>query len=122
MLFVFGNSLNLMSGIGIVVMSGIVINDSILKIDTINQLRNSGLPLLKAIHTGGLQRVKPILMTSITTILALLPLLFMSGIGTELQLPLALSVIGGMLLGTIISLYFIPLAYWFIYKSYGNLY
>ena len=97
-------------------MSGTVINDSILKIDTINQLRNSGLPLLKAIQTGGLQHVKAILITSITTILALLPLLLFD-IGTELQLPLALSVIGGMLLGTVISLDFIPLACWFIYKS-----
>ena len=116
-LLVFGSSLNLMSGIGIVVMSGIVINDSILKIDTINRIRKSGQPLLEAIHTGGLQRVKPILMTSATTVLALLPLLFMSGLGAELQLPLALAVIGGMVFGTIISLYFIPLVYWFIYKN-----
>lgn len=106
-----------MSGIGIVVMSGIVINDPILKIDTISRLSKSGLPLLEAIHKGGLQRIKPILMTSLTTILALFPLLFMSGLGAELQLPLALSVIGGMIFGIILSLYFIPLAYWFIYRK-----
>ncbi len=117
MLFIFGSSLNLMSGIGIVVMSGIIINDSILKIDTINKIRNTNVSLIEAIKQAGHRRLESILMTSITTILALLPFLFQSGMGVELQLPLALSVIGGMLIGTIVSLYFIPLAYWFIYRK-----
>lgn len=106
-----GLSLNLMSMIGIVVMSGIIINDSILKIDTIRQLEKKGMPILKALMVAGRRRLKPILMTSITTIFALIPLLFSDGIGAELQKPLAVSIIGGMLLGTIISLYVIPLLY-----------
>jgi multidrug efflux pump subunit AcrB len=66
-------------------MSGIIINDSILKIDTINRLRRSGKPLIEAITIGGQRRLKPILMTSITTILALTPFLIFTGLGAELQ-------------------------------------
>ena len=116
-LMLFGSSLNVMSAIGIIVMSGIIINDSILKIDTINHYYNAGKPLLESIALGGKRRIKPILMTSLTTILALLPLLFFSGLGVELQRPLALAIIGGMFFGTIVSLYFIPLLYFIIYSS-----
>jgi multidrug efflux pump subunit AcrB len=116
MLILFGATINLMSMIGIIVMSGIIINDSILKIDTINRLRMSGTPLMTAIYTGGSRRLKPIIMTSLTTILATMFFLFGNDIGSELQKPLALTVIGGMSLGTFVSLYFIPLAFWAIYR------
>jgi len=110
----FGMSINLMSMIGIVVMSGIIINDSILKIDTIIQLQRQGSSLMKALLVAGQRRLKPILMTSLTTILALVPMLFSSGLGAELQAPLAIALIGGMLLGTVVSLYFIPLCYYYL--------
>jgi multidrug efflux pump subunit AcrB len=97
--------------IGIVVMSGIIINDSILKIHTINLLRKEGKPLEEAVKEGSKLRLKPIVMTSLTTILALVPFLFIDGLGSLLQRPLALTVIGGMLIGTFISLYLIPLLY-----------
>lgn len=106
-----GSSVNIMSMIGIVVMSGIIINDSILKIDTINRLRKEGLPVAEAIHQAGFRRLKPIIMTSITTILALVPFLIGDSIGNVLQRPLALAIIGGMTVGTVISLYFIPMMY-----------
>ena len=112
----FGMSINLMSMIGIVVMSGIIINDSILKVDTIIQLQRQGYSLIKALLVAGQRRLKPILMTSLTTILALVPLLFSSGLGAELQAPLAIALIGGMLLGTLVSLYFIPLCYYYLAK------
>lgn len=112
----FGMSINLMSMIGIVVMSGIIINDSILKIDTIIQLQKQGYSLIRALLVAGQRRLKPILMTSLTTILALIPLLFSSGLGAELQAPLAIALIGGMLLGTLVSLYFIPLCYYYLAK------
>jgi len=120
MLWIFGDSLNLMSAIGIIVMSGIIINDSILKIDTINRARWSGMDTLDAIRLGGERRLKPIIMTSLTTILALAPFLFFKGLGAELQRPLALAVIGGMAVGTFVSLYFIPLAYYAIYRKRGH--
>lgn len=117
LLWLGGSSLNLMAMIGMVVMSGIIINDSILKIDTINRLRREGRPLMQAIHLGGQRRLKPIIMTSLTTILAALPLLFGHDLGSSLQRPLALALIGGMLLGTLVSVYFIPLAYAFLYRK-----
>ncbi len=116
LLKVFGMSINLMSMIGIVVMSGIVINDSILKIDTIIQLQRQGYSLLRALLFAGQRRLKPILMTSLATILAVIPLLFTGGLGAELQAPLATVLTGGMILGTIISLYFTPLCYYYLAK------
>jgi len=118
LLWLFGGTINVMAAIGIVVMSGVIINDSILKIHTINQLRKQGLTVNDAIKQGGKLRLKPILMTSLTTILALTPFLFMEGLGAALQKPLALTVIGGMLIGTFISLYFIPLMYYTFTKPH----
>lgn len=115
LLMIFGATLNVMSAIGIIVMSGIVINDSIIKIDAINQAANAGDSLVEAIHKGGERRLTPIIITSLTTIFALIPLLFFGGLGVALQLPLALSIIGGLSLGTVVSLYFIPLMYYLFY-------
>ena len=117
LLYLTGNSLNLMAFIGIIVMSGIIINDSILKIDTINRLVKTNLPVREAIHLGGKRRLKPIIMTSATTILAMIPFLFGNDMGSRLQQPLALTVIGGMFIGTLVSLYFIPLCYYYLHKT-----
>lgn len=116
-LYVFGDGINLMSLIGVVSMGGIIINDSILKIDTVNQLRKQGYSILHAVALGGKRRSKSILITSITTILAVVPLLFLPGLGSELQRPLAIVLIGGMGVGTIVSLYFIPLCYYSLMKK-----
>ena len=113
---IFGAGINIMSAIGIIVMAGIIINDSILKIDTINKLSDAGNSLVRSIMEAGRRRLKPILMTSITTILAMVPFLFQKGMGAELQKPLALAIIGGMFLGTFVSLYFIPLMYYVLKK------
>ncbi|MFR9502589.1 MAG: efflux RND transporter permease subunit [Rikenellaceae bacterium] len=118
-LWILGESLNLMSLIGIVVMSGIIINDSILKVDTINRLRREGMPLLKAIFTAGQKRLKPIIMTSLTTILAITPFLRRVDMGSDLQYPLSLALIIGMAFGTMVSLFFIPLVYHTIYRKRG---
>ena len=116
-LWFFGESLNIMSMIGLIVMSGIVINDSILKVDTINRLRKEGLPTLKAVIVGGHNRLKPIIMTSLTTILAIVPFLNHSDMGSDLQYPLSLAIIIGMFVGTLVSLYFVPLVYYLIYRN-----
>lgn len=73
-LWVFGHTLNLMSAIGIIVTCGIVVNDSILKMDAINELRKAGMPLVEAIHTAGRRRLRAIIMTSLTTVFAMVPL------------------------------------------------
>lgn len=109
-----GAGINLMSMIGIVVMSGIVINDSILKVDTMNKLFNQGTSLMRAIVESGHRRLLSIIMTSMTAILSLLPILFTSGLGADLQKPLALAVIGSMILGTFVSLYFVPLCFYYL--------
>lgn len=117
LLWMCGHTLNLMSAIGLIVTCGIVINDSILKLDAINELRKSGVPLLEAIHEAGRRRLRPIIMTSLTTILAMVPLLFSFDMGSELQKPLSIAMIGTMLIGTLVSLFIIPLLYWFIYRK-----
>ncbi|RGM48952.1 MULTISPECIES: efflux RND transporter permease subunit [Bacteroides] len=112
-----GHTLNLMSAIGLIVTCGIIINDSILKLDAINELRKAGMPLMEAIHEAGRRRLRPIIMTSLTTIFAMVPLLFSFDMGSELQKPLSIAMIGAMFIGTLVSLFIIPLIYWFIYKK-----
>lgn len=116
-LWAFGHTLNLMSAIGIIVTCGIVVNDSILKLDAINELRARGVPLLEAIHTAGVRRLRPIIMTSLTTILAMVPILFTSDMGSELQQPMAVAMIGSMVIGTLVSIFIIPIIYWLIYRK-----
>ena len=116
LLWLCGHTLNLMSAIGLIVTCGIVINDSILKLDAINELRKAGVPLLEAIHEAGRRRLRPIIMTSLTTVFAMVPLLFSSDMGSELQKPLSIAMIGTMSVGTAVSLFIIPLLYWFIYR------
>lgn len=119
LLWICGHTLNLMSAIGLIVTCGIIINDSILKLDAINELRKSGMPLLEAIHEAGRRRLRPIIMTSLTTIFAMVPLLFSFDMGSELQKPLSIAMIGAMFVGTLVSLFIIPLIYWFIYKKHA---
>ena len=115
-LWMLGESLNIMSMIGLVVMSGIIINDSILKVDTMNRLwHREGRSLIR----GGHSRLRPILMTSLTTILAVVPFLSRGDMGSALQFPLSLTLIVGMVAGTLVSLFFIPLFYYLIYRRRG---
>lgn len=115
-LYVMGESVNIMSMIGMVVMCGIIINDSILKIDTINRLRKEGCSLLNAIAKAGHKRLLPIVMTSLTTILAITPFLHRGDMGSALQFPLSVTIIVGMIVGTMVSLFFVPMVYYIIYN------
>jgi len=115
-LYVMGESVNIMSMIGMVVMCGIIINDSILKIDTINRLRKEGCSLLNAIAKAGHKRLLPIVMTSLTTILAITPFLHRGDMGSALQFPLSITIIVGMIVGTMVSLFFVPMVYYIIYN------
>ncbi len=110
--FIFGLALNMMAYIGIIMLVGIAVNDSIILIDRINQLKESGISRYEAIILAGGQRIRPILMTSITTILALLPLTFGFGESASLRSPMALAVIGGLITSTILTLVVIPTVYW----------
>lgn len=117
LLMAMGHTLNLMSAIGIVVTCGIMINDSILKVDIINQLRKEGYSLMDSIHEAGRRRLKAILMTSLTSIVCMAPLILSGDMGSELEKPLAIATVGGMLIGTPISIFVVPLAYWWIYRK-----
>ena len=122
LLWLTGHTLNLMSAIGLIVTSGIIINDSILKLDMMNELRKQGIPLMEAIHTAGVKRLRAIIMTSLTTIFAMIPLLFSFDLGSELQKPLAIAMIGTMVIGVLVSLFIIPLVYWAIYRKVDHWY
>ncbi len=110
-LYFSGATLNIMSIIGIVVMLGIIVNDSILKIDAINRNINRGMTKSEAIKKAKDERFKPILMTSLSTILALIPILLSSGIASDLQKPFALVVIFGLIVGTWSSISILPAIY-----------
>ncbi len=118
-LWLVGVSINMMSLIGLVVITGIVINDSILKIDTINRLVRAGWEVEAAVHEAGHRRLKAILMTSLTTILAVAPFLSRGNMGADLQFPMALVVIVGMAAGTLVSLFYVPTVYAAIYRRRG---
>jgi multidrug efflux pump subunit AcrB len=113
LLLLTGDSLNIMSVIGMVVLIGILDNDSILKIDTMNR-SDVALSLTETIQMAGKKRLKSQLMTFLTTVLGVLPVVFSGGLGAELQQPLALSIIGGMTLGLITSTMLLPLVYWWL--------
>jgi len=106
--FVLGKSLNVMAYIGIIMLVGIAVNDSIILVDTINKLISSGMQIRDAILEAGQRRIRPIVMTSITTILALLPLTIGFGESAALRSPMALAVIGGLITSTILTLVVIP--------------
>lgn len=116
-LWITGVSINLMSLIGLVVVSGIVINDSILKVDTINRLRRDGMDVRDAVVEASGRRMKAIIMTSLTTILAVVPFLGRGNIGDDLQYPMSIVIIVGMVVGTLVSLLVLPALYWSIYRK-----
>jgi len=112
--------LNMMAYIGIIMLAGIAVNNAIILIARIIQLRESGLNKRDAIIAAGSQRIRPILMTSLTTILALLPLTIGFGESASLRAPMALAVIGGLVSSTIMTLVVIPCVY-YIMDSFGNI-
>jgi hydrophobic/amphiphilic exporter-1 (mainly G- bacteria), HAE1 family len=118
--FILGKSLNMMAYIGIIMLGGIAVSNAIILIDRINQLRETGMGKKDAIVLGGSQRIRPILMTSLTTIFALIPLTIGIGESASLRSPMALAVIGGMITSTILTLIVIPCVYW-VFDSFADI-
>jgi HAE1 family hydrophobic/amphiphilic exporter-1 len=111
-LLLTGSSFSMQAYIGIIMLAGIVVSNAILLVDYINTLRRrDGLPLREAVELGGRTRLRPILMTSIATMLGLVPMAIGVGEGGELQAPLARVVIGGLLTSTLITLVLVPAVY-----------
>ena len=109
--FILGQSFNMMAFIGVIMLVGIAVNDSIILVDRILQLRKEGVDRKEAILQAGQQRIRPIIMTSLTTILALLPLTLGFGESASLRSPMALAVIGGLITSTLLTLVVIPCVY-----------
>jgi len=110
-LLITGNSLNIISGIGIMVLIGIGVNDAIVKIEYSNMLRRQGKGVRESILEASRVRLRPILMTTFTTIFGVVPMAVISQTGSELQQPLALVIIGGLLFTTLLTLILIPVFY-----------
>jgi HAE1 family hydrophobic/amphiphilic exporter-1 len=110
-LLITGTPISVVVLIGLIMLAGIVVNNAIVLIDFINQLRRRGLPKREAITQAGQVRLRPILMTTVTTVLGLLPMALGFGQGAELRTPMAVTVIGGLLVGTVLTLVVIPTVY-----------
>jgi len=108
-----GKSLNIMAIIGIILLVGIAVNDSIILVDAINQFRKDGMKLKEAIVAAGQRRIRPIIMSTLTTILALFPLTLGFGESASLRSPMAWAVIGGLVTSTMLTLIVIPCIYMF---------
>ncbi|MEJ2182404.1 MAG: efflux RND transporter permease subunit [Nitrospirota bacterium] len=111
MLFLSGTTLNVQSYIGCIMLGGIVVNNAILLVDQAGRLTGEGMSVEEAIAEAGRRRLRPILMTTLTTILALLPLALGIGEGADAQAPLARAVVGGLTGSTLITLVLIPVVY-----------
>ena len=110
-LFVTGTTINIVAFIGVIMLAGIVVNNAIVLVDLINQLRTQGKSEFDAIMEAGSARLRPILMTSLTTALGLLPMAMGFGEGAEVRTPMAITVIGGLLVSTLLTLLVIPVVY-----------
>lgn len=110
-LWVTGTALSVVVFIGLIMLAGIVVNNAIVLIDRINQLRAAGLAKIHAIQQAGEQRLRPIMMTTLTTVLGLMPLAIGSGEGAEMRAPMAIAVIFGLFFASLLTLLFIPALY-----------
>lgn len=110
-LWIFHVTVSIVVLIGVILLAGIVVNNAIILVDYTNQLRRDGMPKLDALRQAGRVRLRPILMTTSTTVLGLLPMAIGLGEGSELRSPMALTVIGGLLTSTMLTLLIIPAVY-----------
>jgi HAE1 family hydrophobic/amphiphilic exporter-1 len=110
-LFLTGTTINVIAFVGVIMLAGIVVNNAIVLVDLINQLRSQGMEKTAAIMEAGRVRLRPILMTTLTTALGLLPMAIGFGEGAEVRTPMAITVIGGLLVSTVLTLVVIPVVY-----------
>ena len=108
---VTGTTMSVISMVGGVMLVGIVVKNAIVLVDYINLMRERGMELNEAIVESGKSRLRPVLMTSLTTILAMLPLAMSTGSGSEIWSPMGIAVIGGLIFSTIVTLVLVPVIY-----------
>lgn len=119
-LIMTGNDVSIIAMIGMVMLAGIIVNNGIVFVDSINQLREEGMDLQEAIVTTGKTRLRPIVMTALTTILGLLPMAVGTGMGSDMAQPMAVVVIGGLVYGTLLTLFVVPCIYDAFNKKKAN--
>jgi HAE1 family hydrophobic/amphiphilic exporter-1 len=110
-LFLSGINLSLIAAIGAIMLIGIVVKNAIVLVDFINLTRDRGVELYQAVLISGRSRLRPVLMTSMTTILAMIPLAVNPGEGSELWQPMGITVIGGLVFSTIVTMVIVPVGY-----------
>ncbi|HEV2436180.1 MAG TPA: efflux RND transporter permease subunit, partial [Verrucomicrobiae bacterium] len=117
MLFLTGTTLNVMSLMGVVMMVGIVVSNSILIVEFTNRLREEGRPLREAVSLACRVRLRPVLMTSLATLIGLIPMATKLGTGSEAYAPLARAIIGGLAVSVVLTVFIVPAAYYIIYRK-----
>ena len=110
-LLIFDKEISIIAMIGLIMLVGIIVNNGIVLVDYINQLRAKGLEKRRAIIEGGATRIRPVLMTSLTTILGLIIMAIGKTAGTDMMQPVALVCIGGLVYATILTLFVVPIIY-----------
>jgi len=117
MLYTTGTTINVQSLMGIAMMVGIVVSNSILIVEFARRMREDGMPVREAVATAGRVRLRPILMTSLATIIGLLPMAIKLGTGSEAYAPLARAIIGGMSMSLVMTVFIVPAAYLMVYRN-----
>jgi multidrug efflux pump subunit AcrB len=115
-LLLTGTTLNVMSLMGIVMMVGIVVSNSILIVEFTNRLREDGKTVREAVALACRVRLRPVLMTSLATLIGLLPMAVKLGTGSEAYAPLARAIIGGLAVSVVLTLFIVPAAYLLVYR------
>jgi multidrug efflux pump subunit AcrB len=110
-------TLNIMSLMGVIMMTGIVVSNSILIVDVARNLRRDGVPINEAVATACRMRLRPVLMTSLATILGMIPMALALEAGSEQYAPLARSIIGGLTVSVIVTVFLVPAAYLLIHRK-----
>jgi len=110
-LFFTGTNLSIIAALGAVLLVGIVVKNGIVLVDFINLMRDRGIELNKAIIEGGRSRLRPVLMTAIATMLGMLPMALSTGEGSEIWSPMGISVIGGLVFSTVVTMIIVPVIY-----------
>jgi multidrug efflux pump len=113
-MWIAGVTMNIYSQIGLIMLIGLVAKNGILIVEFANQRQNAGMDKTEAIQGASIQRLRPILMTSVSTILGLLPLVFATGEGANARIAMGVAVVGGMLVSTLLTLFIVPAMYMYI--------
>jgi cobalt-zinc-cadmium resistance protein CzcA len=119
-LYVSGTYLSVPSSIGFITLFGVAVLNGVVLVDSINQRRNSGESLYESVYEGTVGRLRPVLMTALTSALGLIPILLSSGVGSEIQKPLAVVIIGGLFSSTALTLLVLPTLYRWLYQAKSN--